>query len=183
MKLIVGLGNPGKKYEQTRHNMGFMVVDLLSDLSKIDIDRDGFHGLYGKGKIFDEDIMLFKPTTFMNLSGSAVQEILSFYKIDIDDLIVICDDMAIKPGKIRIRPKGSSGGQKGLQNIIDCLGTSDFKRIRVGIGEPPFNSIDFVLGKLTKEEIPLIEEATSNAVKAIVEIIRSDISKAMSLYN
>ena len=119
MKLFVGLGNPGKKYEHTRHNMGFDVIDLFSDLAQIDVDKEVFHGLMGRGEIFDEDVMLFKPTTFMNLSGTAVVEVFNYFKINIDDLLVVCDDMALMPGKIRLRTKGSSGGQKGLQNTCN----------------------------------------------------------------
>ena len=183
MYLIVGLGNPGKKYEGTRHNMGFEVVDLLGDLAKIDVDKEVFHGILGRGKIFNEDVMLFKPTTYMNLSGTAVREVVNYFKIDISNIIVVCDDMALAPGTIRLRTKGSSGGQKGLQNIIDNLGTQDFKRIRVGIGEPEYDSIDYVLGKPLKEERPLIDEAINNAVEAIKEAIRTDFDRAMNRFN
>lgn len=183
MKLIVGLGNPGKKYEGTRHNMGFMVIDLLSELAQIDVDKEVFHGLLGRGKIFNEDVMLFKPTTFMNLSGNAVREVSSFFKIPKEDIIVIFDDMALNPGNIRLRPSGSSGGQKGIQNIIEQLGTQEIKRIRVGIGEPPYNSIDFVLGKPTKEEQPLIDQAIVNATEAIKEWLKNGFDKAMSKFN
>ena len=183
MYLIVGLGNPGKKYEHTRHNMGFEVIDLLSDLSKIDVDKDVFGGLLGRGKIFDKDVMLFKPTTYMNLSGTAVRQVVNYFKIEISDIIVICDDMALKVGTIRLRTKGSSGGQKGLQNIIDNLGTEEFKRIRVGIGEPEFDAIDYVLGKPLKEEQPLIDEAIKDAVEAIKEALRTDFERAMSKFN
>ena len=184
MKLIVGLGNPGKKYEGTRHNMGFMAVDLISDLSQIDVDKEVFHGLMGRGKIFNQDVILFKPTTYMNLSGTAVSEVVNYFKIDIQDIIVICDDMAIDVGKIRLRPKGSSGGQKGLQNIIDNLKTEDFKRIRIGIGEPDeYGAIDYVLGKPTKDEKPLIEEAINLAVEAIREAFKTDFERAMSKFN
>ena len=103
MKLIVGLGNPGKKYEKTRHNMGFMVADLFADETAIDVDKEVFHGLLGRGKFLDEDIMIFKPTTYMNLSGTAVREIVSYFKIELDDIIIVCDDMALEPGKIRLR--------------------------------------------------------------------------------
>ena len=184
MKLIVGLGNPGKKYEGTRHNMGFMTIDLLSDLSRIDVDKEVFHGLMGRGKIFDEDVILFKPTTYMNLSGTAVSEVVNYFKIEKEDIIVICDDMAIEVGKIRLRSKGSSGGQKGLQNIIDNLKSEEFKRIRVGIGEPDeYGAIDYVLGKPTKEERPLIEEAIKLAVEAIKEAFKTDFERAMSKFN
>ena len=183
MYLIVGLGNPGKKYEHTRHNMGFEVIDLLSDLAKIDVDKEVFSGILGRGKIFDQDVMLFKPTTYMNLSGIAVRQVVNYFKIDLENIIVVCDDMAIKIGCIRLRSKGSSGGQKGLQNIIENLGTEDFKRIRVGIGEPEFDAIDYVLTKPTKDEMPLIEEAIKDAVAAIKETLRSNFEKAMSKFN
>ena len=183
MKLIVGLGNPGKKYEGTRHNMGFMTIDLLSELSQIDVDKEVFHGLLGRGKIFDEDVMLFKPTTYMNLSGTAVQEVVHYFKIELDDIIVICDDMALAPGRIRLRVKGSSGGQKGLQNIIENLQSDNFKRIRIGIGEPGPDAIDFVLGKPLKDEAPLIDEAIRDAVEAIKETIKTDFNRAMNKFN
>ena len=184
MKLIVGLGNPGKKYDGTRHNMGFMAVDLLSDQSQIDVDKEVFHGLMGRGKIYDEDVILFKPTTFMNLSGTAVQEVVHYFKIALEDIVVIYDDMALVPGVIRLRKEGSSGGHKGMQNIIDCLSSEQIKRIRVGIGEPGENNdIDFVLSKPLKDELPLIEEAIENAVRALKEYLRSDFDRAMNKFN
>ena len=184
MKLIVGLGNPGKKYEGTRHNMGFMAVDLLSDQAQIDVDKEVFHGLMGRGKIFDTDVILFKPTTFMNLSGTAVQEVVHYFKIALEDIVVIYDDMALPVGSIRLRKEGSSGGHKGMQNIIDCLSTEQIKRIRVGIGEPGDNdNIDFVLSKPLKDEMPSIEEAISDAVRAVKEYLKSDFDRAMNKYN
>ena len=184
MKLIVGLGNPGKKYERTRHNMGFMAIDLLSDVSQIDVDKEVFSGIMGRGKIFNEDVILFKPTTYMNLSGHAVSQVVHFFKINIDDIIIIYDEMALEPGKIRLRLNGSSGGHNGIQNIIDQLGTSNLKRIRIGIDEPDENdAIDYVLGRPLKEEQPLIEEALQNTVDAIRETFKSSFEKAMSLYN
>lgn len=185
MKLIIGLGNPGKKYEHTRHNMGFDVVDLFSDLSQIDVDKEIFHGLMGRGEVFDEDIMLFKPTTFMNLSGTAVREVINYFKIPLEDVIVIFDDMALNPGKIRLRPDGSSGGHKGMQNIIDNLGTDQIKRIRIGIGEPSEDdTIDYVLSKPIKEERELIEVAIKDAIEALKEIIKSDnFERAMNKFN
>ena len=184
MKLIVGLGNPGKKYEHTRHNMGFDAVDLFADLAQIDVDKEVFHGLLGRGEVFDEDIMLFKPTTYMNLSGTAVREIVNYFKIPLEDVIIIYDDMALNPGKIRLRPEGSSGGHKGMQNIIDCLGTDQIKRIRIGIGEPEGDDdIDFVLSKPIKEERELIDEAINDAIGALKEILKSDFARAMNRFN
>ena len=184
MKLIVGLGNPGKKYEGTRHNMGFMAIDLLSDQAQIDVDKEVFHGLMGRGKIYDEDVILFKPTTFMNLSGTAVQEVVHYFKIALEDTVIVYDDMALDPGVIRLRKEGSSGGHKGMQNIIDCLSTEQIKRIRIGIGEPGDNdNIDYVLSKPLKDEMPVIEEAIANAVRALKEMLKSDFDRAMNKYN
>ena len=185
MKLIVGLGNPGKKYEHTRHNMGFDVIDLFSDLSQVDVDKNVFHGLSGRGEVFDEDVMLFKPQTFMNLSGTAVREVVSYFKIPLEDVIIIYDDMALNPGKIRLRENGSSGGHKGMQNIIENLGSEEIKRIRIGIGEPMENdNIDYVLSKPMKEERELIDEAIKDAVEALKEILKSNnFDRAMSKFN
>ena len=183
MKLLVGLGNPGKKYEGTRHNMGFMTLDLFSDVSKIDIDREAFQGMIGRGKLFDQDVMLFKPTTFMNLSGHAVSEVVNYFKIDIDDVVVVYDDMALEPGTIRLRLSGSSGGQKGMQNIIEQLGTEKIKRIRVGIGEPEDDSVDYVLSKPLKEEKELIGKAIEKAKDALVMYLKKDFDAAMNAYN
>lgn len=183
MKLIVGLGNPGKKYEHTRHNMGFDVVDLFGELAQIDIDKESFKGLVGRGKVLDEDIFLLKPQTFMNLSGESVREIVSYFKIKIEDIIVVYDDMALEPGKIRLRLSGSSGGHKGMQNIIEQLGTQDIKRIRVGIGEPTYDTIDYVLSKPTKDEMPLIDQAIVDASNALKDILKMNFDRAMTKYN
>ena len=183
MKLIVGLGNPGREYAMTRHNCGFRVIDAFADAAQVDIDKEQFHGVYGRLKFHGEDILLFKPLTMMNLSGTAVQEISHYFKIDISDIVVIYDDMAIEPGTIRLRLNGSSGGQKGMQNIIDNLGTEEIKRIRVGIGEPQFDSIDWVLGKPSGEDKVKIDEAIDRATKAIREYLIHDFQNAMSKFN
>ncbi len=184
MKLFVGLGNPGKKYEHTRHNMGFDVIDLFSDLSQIDVDKEVFHGLLGRGTALGQDVMLFKPTTYMNLSGTAVREVVSYFKIPLEDVIIIFDDMALEPGKIRLRNEGSSGGHKGMQNIIDLMGTQDIKRIRIGIGEPGENdNIDYVLSKPIKEEREIIDVAIKNAVEALKETLKSNFDRAMTRFN
>lgn len=183
MKLIVGLGNPGKKYEHTRHNMGFDVVDLFSELAQIDIDKDAFKGLVGRGNVFDEDVYLLKPQTFMNLSGESVREIVSYFKIPKEDIIVIYDDLDLEPGKIRLRLSGSSGGHRGIQNIIEQLGTENIKRIRIGIGKPTYDTIDYVLGKPLKEEQVLIDEAIKKAVDALKEILKNNFDSAMNKYN
>ena len=183
MKLIVGLGNPGREYALTRHNCGFRALDAFSDAVGVDIDKEQFHGIYGKFKFDDEDIILFKPLTMMNLSGNAVREIVNFYKINTDDIVVIFDDMAIEPGNLRLRKNGSSGGQKGMQNIIENLGTDQIKRIRIGIGEPKFNSIDWVLGKPSGEDKAKIDESIERCVKAIREFLINNFENAMSKYN
>lgn len=183
MKLIVGLGNPGKKYEHTRHNMGFDVVDLFSELAQIDIDKEAFKGLVGRGKVFDEDVYLLKPQTFMNLSGESVREIVSYFKIPKEDIIVIYDDLDLEPGKIRLRLSGSSGGHRGIQNIIDQLGSEEIKRIRIGIGKPYYDTIDYVLGKPLKEEQVLIDEAIKKAVDALKEILKNNFDSAMNKFN
>lgn len=183
MKLIVGLGNPGREYKDTRHNYGFKVVDAFADAIGVDFNKEDFDGVYAKFKVDDEDVILFKPLTYMNLSGTAVQKIVHFYKIDVNDIVVVFDDLAIKPGEIRLRLEGSSGGQKGMQNIIDNLGTQNIKRIRIGTGEPTFDTIDYVLGKPTKEELPLLEKAVDRAVGALKEYLNHDFQNAMSKYN
>lgn len=183
MKLFVGLGNPGKKYEKTRHNMGYMVLDRFALRAQVDVDKEAFKGLFCRFTYEGEDILLLKPLTFMNLSGESVREIVSFFKIDLHDVYVVYDDLALEPGKIRLRTTGSSGGHNGMQNIIDLLKTKDLKRIRIGIGEPRFDPVDYVLGKPTKDEEPLIEQALDKAVEAMVTIIQHGFSKAMNTFN
>lgn len=183
MKLIVGLGNPGKEYEATRHNCGFRVVDFFADTIDVEFSKNDFDGTYAKFKVDDEDIILFKPLTYMNLSGTAVQKIVHFFKIDIEDIVVVFDDLAIQPGEIRMRLNGSSGGQKGMQNIIDNLGTQDIKRIRIGIGEPKFDTVDYVLGKPDKEDAQKIDSAIERAVSALKLYLTKGFEASMSKYN
>ena len=183
MKLIVGLGNPGKKYEHTRHNMGFDAVDLFADLAQIDVDKESFKGLVGRGKVFGQDVMLLKPQTYMNLSGESVSELVRYFKIETEDIVVVYDDMALEPGRIRLRPSGSSGGHKGMQDIIDHLGTDAIKRIRIGIGEPSFDAIDYVLGKPTKDEQVLIDDAIKEAVEALKTYLKNNFEVAMNRFN
>ena len=183
MKLIVGLGNPGKEYASTRHNMGFMALDRLSDSINVDIDKEDFKGVYGRFKYEDEDIFLLKPLTYMNLSGQSVHALASFFRISPSDIIVVYDDMALPPGKIRLREKGSSGGHKGIQNIMDLFKTDQISRIRVGIGEPTYNCIDFVLGKPNGDEAILIDQALDKTVSALKCCIKEDFYHAMSKFN
>lgn len=158
MKLIVGLGNPGREYQQTRHNIGFIVIDrILKDLSlELKVDNK-LQAAYVKTKINGEDVILAKPLTYMNLSGQAVIALMNFYKVEKDNLIIISDDTALELGKIRLRGSGSHGGQNGLRHIITQLGTQEFKRLRVGIGDNSLmNKADYVLGKFTPKEIDVL---------------------------
>lgn len=184
MKLIVGLGNPGKEYEKTRHNSGFMALEEFADIVQVELNREDFKGRYGKFKLDGEDIILFEPYTYMNLSGTAVVQIMNFFKVDVEDIVVVFDDMALPVGTIRLRLKGSSGGQKGMQNIIEQLGTEEIKRIRIGIGEPEFdNAIDYVLGKPKGDEKKEWEDSIKKAAQAIKCYVFYDFLKAMSDYN
>lgn len=186
MKLIVGLGNPGKEYEGTRHNMGFMCVDEFMDMAGGVFDKHDFKGSYGivRNPLFKEPIVVLKPETFMNLSGESVRPLADFYKIDPDDILIVYDEMALAEGQIRLRKKGSSGGHKGIQSVINNMGTDAIKRIRIGIGEPPHkDAVNFVLGKPSKESVPLIEEALLNGARAIRDSLLKGFDYAMNLYN
>lgn len=184
--LIVGLGNPGKKYEGTRHNAGFMAADALSDKLNITVDRLKFHSVIGNGMCGDKRIIIAKPQTFMNLSGQAVDEIMSFYKIPPERLLVMCDDISLAPGKLRIRRKGSHGGQNGMRNIIDMIDTQEFHRIKLGVGakpNPDYDLADWVLSHFTANEIKLMKQSAENAAESAVLIIAEQTDKAMNLYN
>lgn len=184
MKVIVGLGNPDKKYEKTRHNTGFMVLDLLMSDLGISLDQEGFKSFYTSFKYKREKVILVKPQTYMNASGEAVEEIMHYFKCDIDDLLVIHDDLDLPVGKIRLRKSGSSGGQKGMGNIIDLLGTSDIKRIRVGISNDKLiDTKDYVLSKITKEEEKDFKDSLSRAKDAIKCYLDNDFEKAMNIFN
>ena len=184
MYLIVGLGNPGKEYEHTRHNMGFDVVDRFVDSLGLTFDRSGMNGLYCKAKYFDEDIIVLKPQTFMNLSGRSVGPILKFFNIPLENLIVIFDDLDTPVGKIKLKIKGSSGGHNGIKSIIEAIGTEEFKRIKIGIGRPPFNNtIDYVLHQPGKDEEEAIYTAQKNAVDALKLSLKESFNKAMTIYN
>ncbi len=186
MKLFVGLGNPGKEYENTRHNMGFMCVDRFMDMAGGVFDRTDFKGIYGviKNPGFSESIVVLKPQTFMNLSGESVRALVNFYKIDVDDIVVVYDEMALAPGQIRLRPKGSSGGHKGIQSIMNNLATDEVKRLRIGIGEPPGkDAVSYVLGKPSKEDGESIDLALSTGAKALRDIAMHGFEYAMNFYN
>ncbi len=186
MYIIAGLGNPGKKYEGTRHNIGWQVMDELADKHRIRIMESRFKGLVGKGVIGGEKVLLLKPLTYMNLSGESIGEAVRFYKIDeTSRLIVVSDDISLDVGQLRMRKKGSAGGHNGLKNIISHLGSEEFMRIRIGGGDKPAGSdlVDYVLGSFSKEEKKILDETKRNAVLAIETIISDGIDKAMNLYN
>jgi PTH1 family peptidyl-tRNA hydrolase len=186
MKLFVGLGNPGAEYVSTRHNMGFLTIDKFATLSKGDFDKEGFKGIYGivRNEIYPEPIIIVKPQTFMNLSGECVRPLADYFKIPLEDIVVVYDDMALQEGVIRLRENGTSGGHKGIQSIINQYGSDKIKRIRIGIGEPPFNNpIDYVLGKPTGDSLLKINKATDEAALALRDIEVRNFAYAMSIYN
>ena len=184
MKLIVGLGNPGKEYAGTRHNCGFMVIDRLASKLNVDVDQNKFKGLYAKVKYHGEDIILLKPQTYMNLSGESVNAVMNFFKIDKEDLLVIYDDLDMPVGKLRLRKTGSAGGHNGIKNIIAHLNSQDFKRIRVGIDRHKYmNVADYVLSRLSKVESEAIEQGIENAANAVLDYLDNDFNHAMNYYN
>jgi PTH1 family peptidyl-tRNA hydrolase len=183
MFLIVGLGNPGKEYEETRHNIGFKVVDNIAKEYNIEINRQKFKGTYGEGFIESEKVMLLKPTTFMNLSGESVRAVVDFYNLDNDKILVIYDDISLEVGTLRIREKGSAGGHNGIKSIIAHLGSDVFSRIKVGVGQPNGDLIKYVLGKFTKEEVVVLSETIEASTKATRDIIKSDVKTAMNQFN
>ena len=186
MFLIVGLGNPGKQYENTRHNVGFDAIDVLVDEYRITYSGKQHKAMYGKGVIEGQKVILAKPLTYMNLSGKAVRAMVDYYKIDPEtELLVIFDDISLAPGNIRIRKKGSAGGHNGIKSIITHLGTQNFQRIKVGVGEKPKNwdLADYVLGAFSKDDRKLIDEALERSAKAAALIVQGEIDEAMNLYN
>ncbi len=186
MFIIVGLGNPGSKYDKTRHNMGFDVIDQLITRNHINGPFSKFHSMYGTGYIGGEKVVLAKPMTYMNLSGQAVRELVDFYKIDpASELIVISDDIDLDPGRLRIRKQGSAGGQNGLKDIIQKLGTQQFTRIRVGTGAKPadWDLADWVLSRFSTEERKLVDEAILRAAEAVETVVKEGPDRAMNLFN
>lgn len=186
MFLIAGLGNPDKKYEGTRHNAGFDVIDRVSAEYGILVRDNKCRALCGKGMIEGEKVILVKPQTYMNFSGESVRELVDFYKIDAESqLLVIYDDISLAPGRLRIRGKGSAGGHNGVKNIIAHLGTDVFKRIRVGIGQKPdsYDLVDYVLARFSADEKKIMEEGYENAVRAIRCILKDGIESAMNEFN
>lgn len=186
MFIIAGLGNPGKQYENTRHNVGFDAIDVLVDEYRIPSSGKQHKAMYGKGVIEGQKVILAKPLTYMNLSGEAVRAMVDYYKIDPEtELLVIFDDISLAPGNIRIRKKGSAGGHNGIKSIITHLGTQNFQRIKVGVGEKPKNwdLADYVLGAFSKDDRKLVDEALERTAKAAALIVQGEIDEAMNLYN
>lgn len=185
VKLIVGLGNPGKEYEETRHNIGFKVIDELSKNLQIPLNETKFKGLFGKGNINGTQVILLKPMTYMNLSGEAVGALMNFYKIPTDELLVIYDELDLPVGKIRLRYKGSAGGHNGIKSIIQHIGTQEFNRIRIGIDRPERGMpvANYVLSKFKKEDLPVMQEMVEKSAKACEEWIEKPFLEVMNIYN
>ncbi|HLA94420.1 MAG TPA: aminoacyl-tRNA hydrolase [Pyrinomonadaceae bacterium] len=183
--LIVGLGNPGASYEKTRHNLGFMLVDMLAREAQTQVKRDECRALIGRAVIENETVDLAKPQTFMNLSGESVSCLLSKPDRSVEKLIVISDDLALPLGTIRLRPKGSHGGHNGLRSIIDCLRTSDFIRLRIGMlpEHPVANTKNFVLENFAKSEAETVEKVLKDSADAIRTVVKYGIEKAMAAFN
>lgn len=187
MKLIVGLGNPGNIYRDSRHNIGFAVVKALAKFYKISLKKDkGVICLSGKGKIGNQNTILAMPLTFMNLSGKALEALIEKYKIDLHSLLVVCDDLDLEFARLKIRPSGSSGGHHGLESIIKSLGSQDFARLRIGIGRPSFQEIDaaeYVLSAFTRKEKGQVKKIIKRAVECCKIWATEGISKSMNVFN
>ena len=185
MKLIVGLGNPGRQYAGTRHNIGFGVIARLSDEYHIPLNSKEHKAVCGKGFIEGEKVILAQPQTFMNLSGESVRSIADYYKIEPEDIIVAYDDIDLEVGQIRVRRKGSAGGHNGIKNIISHLGTNEFPRVKVGVGAKPQGGdlVNHVLGHFSKEEQPLMQEGITKAKEALNLILAGNMDQAMNEYN
>ena len=186
MYIIAGLGNPTPQYEKTRHNVGFDVIDLLSEKYNIRVNEKKHKALCGTGIIEGQKVLLVKPQTFMNLSGESIGAILNFYKIEPEtNLIVIYDDIILAPGRLRIRKKGSAGGHNGIKSIISHAKTQEFLRIKIGVGEKPqgWDLADYVLGRFSKEDRKLVEEAFEKACDAAALMVQDETDKAMNLFN
>ncbi len=184
--LIVGLGNPGMQYENTRHNAGFIAADALASSLKMEFSKNKFDAVFGDTYIGDSRVIIAKPQTYMNLSGKAVAALANFYKIPAERIIIMFDDISLDVGKIRIRRKGSAGGHNGMKDIIELMGTQDIARIKLGVGAKPHDDYDlkdWVLGKFPKEETEKFHTAAETAVKAVKEIVTRGIDSAMNKYS
>lgn len=185
MYLIIGLGNPEADYSKTRHNMGFNVINKLSEKYNIEVKKDKFKALFGTGVIEGEKVVLVKPQTFMNLSGEAVQEFVNFYKVPLENMLIIYDDVDIEPGKIRIRKNGSAGSHNGMKSIVSSLSTENFPRIRIGIGKPHehMDMISHVIGGIDEEDKEPLENGVQLGADAVVDTLKKGLEFAMNKYN
>lgn len=184
IKMVVGLGNPGTEYVNTRHNVGFKVIDLLAKNLGVDVKKRKFSARFGAAGYAEKRIILLKPWQFMNLSGQAVATAVGFYKLDLSELLVVLDDMWLEPGRIRLRTAGSAGGHNGLADVIEKLNTEKFSRLRIGVGRSePQDAYDYVLSEPTEQQKPLIEKAIENAKDAVVCWLECGIEKAMNEFN
>ncbi len=186
MWLVVGLGNPGPEYARTRHNVGFMVVDRLAMDLGLKIDRVFLRALVGQGQVGDRRLLLAKPLTWMNKSGEAVTALMRWYGLTPAELLVVSDDLDLPAGRLRLRKSGGHGGHKGLQSIIELVGSREFARLRIGIGrpsDPGYEVVDWVLGRFTEEESPLIEKAVADASSAIQVVLTRGLDAAMNIFN
>ena len=186
MKLIVGLGNPGREYSNNRHNAGFMCLAYLAKKHRIEFDRKKAAARIGCGRIEGIDVVLAKPQTFMNLSGESVSRLMHLFRLGPEDLIVIHDDMDLPPGKLRIRSDGGSGGHKGMKSIIEVLGNENITRVRIGIGkptEPDFDGADYVLSRISGDDTKIVEDSVNLAVEAVYCLVRYGVERAMNEYN
>ncbi len=182
MKLIVGLGNPGLRYKNTRHNIGFLIIDKLSKKFNIPIKKRKYKGLLGRGSIKSGKVSLFMPQTYMNLSGEAVREAVKKEKVNLEDILVIYDDIDLKLGLMRLRKEGRSGGHKGLESIIECLGTTEIPRLRIGIGKGS-DVVDFVLSPFDSKEKPLLKDIIKEVVACVATWVEGGPDKAMTRFN
>ena len=183
MFLIVGLGNPGKEYEGTRHNIGFEAVDYIADKYNIELNRIKFKGIFGEGMINGKKVILLKPTTYMNLSGESIREVVNFYKISNEEIIVIYDDISLEVGRLRIREKGSHGGHNGIKSIIANLSSDVFPRVKIGVGGPKGDLVSHVLGKFSNSEIEILRESIMATSEAVTTILSKDTKEAMNKFN
>lgn len=184
MKLIVGLGNPGKEYENTRHNIGFLVLDNYINQKKIGDFKSKNNGLYLKTKLFDEDVIFLKPQSYINLSGEVIRKYVDFYKINIDDILIINDDLDLEIGNYKLKASGSSGGHNGLKNIEANLKTNKYKRLKIGISNrKDLDTKDYVLGMISKEEANKINDVKNKSIDIIDDYFNIDFSKLMNKYN
>ena len=184
--IIAGLGNPEPKYEITRHNAGFLAIDRIADNANVSIKKMKFHALIGEAELGGERCLLLKPLTYMNKSGEAIAEAMRYYQIPPERVLILFDDISLDPGKLRIRQKGSAGGHNGIKSIIEMTKSSDFPRIKIGVGKKPhpdYDLADWELSKFKKDELPLMDEAFTNAADAAVMIVSGSIDRAMNRYN